>query len=263
MQGEPAKTRPCSSPQRSTPPGQTRCPWAWSRAASGWRCLPQCTGARSACVWMGIKGRKQPACLRSAAASCSCLRQRGTQMHGSVRGCRLVRAPSLRITVRGHAHLLVSQRLLLLAVLLATESQLVGFGAAIGRRYDAAARHQRGLLHAAPHWLLASRIGLGWRRHRCVKKKACARARQQPSGVSCEWSLPPATGEHCLLAMPLRERVRPVVSGDAKPTEPQSGAHGSHGRRAGGRKKWADFGPATLILIKILRNPDFPNPPLF
>ena len=28
-----------------------------------------------------------------------------------------------------------------------------------------------------------------------------------------------------------------VVSGDAKPTEPQSGAHGSHGRRAGGRKK--------------------------
>ena len=63
--------------------------------------------------------------------------------------------------MRGHAHLLVSQRLLLLAVLLATESQLVGFGAAIGRRYDAAARHQCGLLHAAPHGLLASRIGLG------------------------------------------------------------------------------------------------------
>ena len=67
--------------------------------------------------------------------------------------------------MRGHAHLLVSQRLLLLAVLLAVllaaESQLVGIGAAIGRRYDAAARHQRGLLHAAPHWLLASRIGLG------------------------------------------------------------------------------------------------------
>ena len=46
-------------------------------------------------------------------------------------------------------------------VLLAAESQLVGFGAAIGRRYDAAARHQCGLLHAAPHGLLASRIGLG------------------------------------------------------------------------------------------------------
>ena len=212
-------------PRRSTPPGRTKCPWAWSRAASGWRCLPQCTGARSACVWMGIKGRRQPACLRSAAASCSCLRQRGTQMHGSVRGCRLVRAPSLRITgTRGQAHLLVSRRLLLLAVLLAAESQLVGFGAAIGRRYDAAARHQCGLLHAAPHGLLASRIGLGFRGHRRVKKKACARARQQHSGVSGECSLPPATGEHCLLAMPLRERVRPVVSGDAKPTEPQSGA---------------------------------------
>ena len=116
----------------------------------------------SVCVDVGIKGRRQPACLRSAAASCSCLRQRGTQMHGSVRGCRLVRAPSLRITgTRGQAHLLVSRRLLLLAVLLATESQLVGFGAAIGRRYDAAARHQCGLLHAAPHGLLASRIGLG------------------------------------------------------------------------------------------------------
>ena len=97
-----------------------------------------------------------------AAASCSCLRQRGTQMHGSVRGCRLVRAPSLRITgTRGHTHFLMSRCLLLLAVLLATESQLVGFGAAIGRRYDAAARHQCGLLHAAPHGLLASRIGLG------------------------------------------------------------------------------------------------------
>ena len=57
-----------------------------------------------------------------------------------------------------------------------------------------------------------------------VKKNACARARQQHSGVSGECSLPSATGEHCLLAMPLRERVRPVVSGDAKPTEPQSGA---------------------------------------
>ena len=45
-------------PRRSTPPGRTKCPWAWSRAASGWRCLPQCTGARSACVWMGVKGRK-------------------------------------------------------------------------------------------------------------------------------------------------------------------------------------------------------------
>ena len=85
-------------------------------------------------------------------------------------------------------------------------------------------RHQCGLLHAAPHGLLASRIGLGFRGHRRVKKKACARARQQHSGVSGECSLPPATGEHCLLAMPLRERVRPVVSGDAKPTEPQSGA---------------------------------------
>ena len=52
------------------------------------------------------------------------------------------------------------------AVLLAAESQLVGFGAAIGRRYDAAARHQCGLLHAAPHGLLASRIGLGFRGHR-------------------------------------------------------------------------------------------------
>ena len=171
-------------------------------------------------MWMGIKGRRQPACLRSAAASCSCLRQRGTQMDGIVRGCRLVRAPSLRITgTRGQAHLLVSRCLLLLAVLLATESQLVGFGAAIGRRYDAAARHQCGLLHAAPHGLLASRIGLGFRGHRRVKKKACARARQQHSGVSGECSLPSATGEHCLLAMPLRERVRPVVSGDAKPTE--------------------------------------------
>ena len=42
--------------------------------------------------------------------------------------------------------------------------------------------------------------------------------------VSGECSLPPATGEHCLLAMPLRERVRPVVSGDAKPTAPHWGA---------------------------------------
>ena len=88
---------------------------------------------------------------------------------------------------------------------------------------DLAARRGR-LLHAAPHGLLASRIGLGFRGHRRVKKKACARARQQHSGVSGECSLPSATGEHCLLAMPLRERVRPVVSGDAKPTEPQSGA---------------------------------------
>ena len=50
---------------------------------------------------------------------------------------------------------------------------------------------------------------------------------QQAAGLPAiggECSLPPATGEHCLLAMPLRERVRPVVSGDAKPTEPQSGA---------------------------------------
>ena len=158
---------------------------------------------------------------RSRPASASAARRRAKSM----RGCRLVRAPSLRITgTRGHAQLLVSRRLLLLAGLLAAESQLVGFGAAIGRRYDAAARHQCGLLHAAPHGLLASRIGLGFRGHRRVKKKACARARQQHSGVSGECSLPPATGEHCLLAMPLRERVRPVVSGDAKPTEPQSGA---------------------------------------
>ena len=134
------------------------------------------------------------------------------------------------------AQVYASTRLLLLAVLLATESQLVGFGAAIGRRYDAAARHQCGLLHAAPHGLLASRIGLGFRGHRRVKKKACARARQQHSGVSGECSLPPATGEHCLLAMPLRERVRPVVSGDAMPTEPQSGAMAPRFGWGGGAK---------------------------
>ena len=134
---------------------------------------------------MGIKGRGQPACLRSAAASCSCLRQRGTQMHGSVRGCRLVRAPSLRITgTRGQAHLLVSRRLLLLAVLLAAESQLVGFGAAIGRRYDAAARHQCGLLHAAPHGLLASRIGLGFRGHRRLPRKKPVHERGNSTVVS-------------------------------------------------------------------------------
>ena len=41
----------------------------------------------------------------------------------------------------------------------------------------------------------------------------------------------------------------------------------SHSREPMGsrrrREKWADFRPGTLILIKILRNPDFPKPPLF
>ena len=57
-----------------------------------------------------------------------------------------------------------------------------------------------------------------------MKKSLCTSEATALSGVSGECSLPPATGEHCLLAMPLRERVRPVVSGDAMPTEPQSGA---------------------------------------
>ena len=62
-----------------------------------------------------------------------------------------------------------------------------------------------------------------------------AHQRTQAAGLPAiggECSLPPATGEHCLLAMPLRERVRPVVSGDAKPTEPQSGAMAPRSRRA-------------------------------
>ena len=146
----------------SSPAGTGPCLAERSSSSSKCSLVPAAMYRREVSVCVDGHQRTQPACLRSAAASCSCLRQRGTQMHGSVRGCRLVRAPSLRITgTRGQAHLLVSRCLLLLAVLLATESQLVGFGAAIGRRYDAAARHQCGLLHAAPHGLLASRIGLG------------------------------------------------------------------------------------------------------
>ena len=40
------------------------------------------------------------------------------------------------------------------------------------------------------------------------------------------------------------------------------GTVGSHGR-AGGRKKWADFGPGTLILIKFRRNPEISSTPYF
>ena len=47
------------------------------------------------------------------------------------------------------------------------------------------------------------------------------------------------------------------------PTVANRATVGSQWVRAGGRKKWADFCPGTLILIIILRNLDFSKPPLF
>ena len=47
------------------------------------------------------------------------------------------------------------------------------------------------------------------------------------------------------------------------PTVANRATVGSQWVRAGGRKKWADFGPGTLILIKFRRNPEISSTPYF
>ena len=47
------------------------------------------------------------------------------------------------------------------------------------------------------------------------------------------------------------------------PTVANRATVGSQWVRAGGREKWADFGPWTLILIKFRRNPEISSTPYF
>ena len=47
------------------------------------------------------------------------------------------------------------------------------------------------------------------------------------------------------------------------PTVANRATVGSQWVRAGGREKWADFGPGTLILIKFRRNPEISSTPYF
>ena len=118
-------------------------------------------------------------------------------------------APSLRITVRGHAHLLVSR-----------------VGAFFFLPF---------FLPPSPSW---SDLGLP---------------------LDGDTTLRRATNVVCCMPLPMGFLPAELDLAMA----PDRATVGSQWVRAGGRKKWADFGPGTLILIKILRNPDFPNPPLF